>query len=158
MFKYRCKLKDRFSAAGLFLCIAFIALFGFACEPSPSMMENSNQQSSPPEVKQTDNLTSLEREIRDMKTVDFQFIYVFKRKDGGVFDAEDKQYIRANRPAEINRFSAADDQKAFIAGSNFDFPAENMENLRKRFVIENYSKPLVVVEQAANNTNQMQNK
>ena len=157
MFQRTRKFNNRFSIK-LFLYLAVIALFNFACEPSPSMLENSNVP-PPSEATQTDNnLTSLEREIRDMKNVDFQFIYVFKRRDGGVFDAEDKQYLRANRPVEINRFSATDDGKAFVAGSNFNFPPENLENLRKRFVIEDLSKPIAVVEQSANNTNQAQNR
>lgn len=157
MFQHNRKFNYKFFFKS-FICLAFISIFGLACEPSPSMMENSSVP-APSENAQTDsNLTSLEREIRDMKKVDFLFIYVLKRKDDGVFNKEDKQYIRDNRPVEINRFIATDDEKAFIAGSNFDFPKDNMENLRKRFVIENYSKPAAPEQLPANNTNQMQNK
>lgn len=146
---------NRFSAK-LTLCLAFAALFNFACEANPSMV--ANLDSPTPSATQTENnLTSLEREIRDMKTVDFQFIYVFKRKDGGVFDAEDKQYLRANRPAEANRFILTDDEKAIVAGSQFRFSPENLEMLQKRFVMEDYSKP-VAPKQPENNTNQPQNR
>lgn len=154
MFEYVSESKKRFSV-GLFGCAAILAaLFNFACEPSPSMMGNSNTPSHSSEAEQTDNnLTSLERELRDMRAADFQFIYVLKRRDGGVFDKEDKFYLKDNRPAEINRVSATDDEKAFVIGSNYDFPPENMENLRKRFVIENFSKPIAAPSPAANNNN-----
>jgi hypothetical protein len=157
MFHSTYILKNKFSVK-LSLCLAFIGLFGFACEPSPSMMENSNNVPPPSNAAQTEsNLTSQEREIRDMKNAGFQFIYVIKRRDGGAFDAQDKQYLRDNRPVEINRSAGTDDGKAFVIGSNFDFPPENMENLRKRFTIENYSPP-PAEQQAANNTNRTQNR
>jgi len=76
-----------------------------------------------------------------MQTADFQFIYVFKRKDGGEFDKEDRDFLRANRTDDINRWSSTDDKKAYLAGSNYDFRPEHLQNLQKRFIVENYSKP-----------------
>ena len=76
-----------------------------------------------------------------MKTAGFDYIFVFRRKDGGVFDAEDKTYLKANSPAVTNRFILSDDDKAVIAGSGFEFPAENLEALRQRFNVEDYSSP-----------------
>ena len=38
-----------------------------------------------------------------MRTADFNFIYVFRRKDGGVLDAADKKAASDNIPPEINR-------------------------------------------------------
>ena len=150
------KFKNEFSVK-IFLCLALAAFFNSACEPSPSMMRNSSDDVPPPSEKaQTDsNLTSLEREIRDMKEAGFEFVYVLKRRDGGAFDKEDKQFIRDNRPVEINRFSSTDDEKAYVIGSNFDFPPENMENLRKRFGVEEHSIPPAANQQPANSTNQM---
>ncbi|MBA4184305.1 MAG: hypothetical protein H0X49_09860, partial [Acidobacteria bacterium] len=44
-----------------------------------------------------------------------------------------------NAPAETNRFVSTDNGKAFIAGSKFKFPPQNLEILRMRFNIEDYS-------------------
>jgi hypothetical protein len=124
-------------------------LFVAACEPAPSMMENRTVTPLP--VKESEEkLTSLEREIRDADS--FSVILVFKRKDGGVFTGEDKKYLSANKPANINRAILTDDEKAVVIGSNFLFPPEKLEALRKRFVVEDHSKPVETPQtnQAAN--------
>lgn len=126
----------KINKTGAFLVSCF---FIAACEPAPSMMEKS---ATPlPIVESTEKLTSLQREIRDMETANFSVIFVFKRKDGGIFDKEDKKYLSANKPVDANRFISTDDEKAFVAGSNYKFPTGNLDALRKRFVVEDYSKP-----------------
>lgn len=133
-----------FSGAFLISC-----LFAAACEPAPSMLEN--RAATPLPVKESEEkLTSLEREIRDAES--FLIILVFKRKDGGVFTGDDKKYLSANKPANINRAILTDDEKAVVVGSNFLFPPENLEALRKRFVVEDHSKPVETppTNQAAN--------
>jgi hypothetical protein len=133
-----------------FLILA-VSLFGFACGGITFSPENTK----PAPVETTEKLSDLESEIRDMKTADFKFIYVIKRKDGGEFDKTDRDFLRENRTPEINRFSATDDKKAFVVGSNYPFIPEHWQNLQKRFAIEDYSKPLeeVTVEANANKAN-----
>lgn len=138
--------KQNKSFIKLALLFVFIAL-SFACGRISFSPENTNS------TMPKENLTSLEREIRDMQTADFKFIFVFKRKDDGAFDKEDRDYLREHRPPDANRWIVTDDKKAFIAGSNFIFPPENLEILRKRFIIEDYSKP-PEEKPAVNNTNQ----
>lgn len=91
-------------------------------------------------------MTSFERDVKSMQTANFKYIYVFRRKDGGVFDAEDKEYLRTNAPPETNRFIATDEEKAFIAGSNFMFPEENLKPLAERFEIEDLSPPAAEIQ------------
>lgn len=140
--------------------LLIICGFVAACEPAPSMMEN--RRTPLPKTETTsEKLTSLEREIRDMETADFSVIFVFKRKDGGVFDAADKKYLAANRPRDLNRLVSTDDEKAFVAGSNYLFPKANLEALQKRFIVEDHSKPIAQTEVTANtntsiNANKMQ--
>lgn len=76
-----------------------------------------------------------------MRTADFDFVYVFRRKDGSALDGEDKKYLRANSPAATNRFILSDANRAAIAGSSFRFEPENLAKLGERFAIENFSKP-----------------
>lgn len=126
----------------IYLTIALLVscLFAAACEPAPSMLEN--RTATPLPVKENEEkLTSLERELKDMETANFTIIYVFKRKDGGIFDKQDKKYLSANKPADANRFILTDDEKAYVAGSNYPFFLENLETLRKRFIVEDHSKP-----------------
>lgn len=155
------KLKNNFPFVFL-LCV--LILSGSACEPAPSMMEN--KAATPlPAAENTEKLTPVQREVRDMETANFTIIYVFKRRDGGVFDKEDKNYLSANK-SDANRFILTDDEKAFVAGSNYPFLLEHLEALRKRFVVEDYSKPGAPTpipsntsntNQAANNSNNSNN-
>ncbi len=118
----------------LIFCLMMLALLNVACE-SPSL--KANRAAPTPENKQT----GFERDLQTMKTANFEYIFVFRRKDGGAFDSEDRKYLRANSPPETNRFISADEGKAFIAGSKYKFPPEYLETLRLRFNIEDYSTP-----------------
>jgi len=75
-----------------------------------------------------------------MQTADFNFVYVFRRTDGGEIDADDRAFMSANIPYEINRKKISDGGRALVIGSNFRLPAENFKALRDRFAFEDYSK------------------
>lgn len=134
----------------LLFCVAFSALFSSACEPAPSMV-NKAVPTPAPLTETAEKLTGVQRELKDMQEAGFDIIYVIKRKDGGVFDKEDRQYLKANSP-DINRRVITEDEKVFIAGSNYTFSPENVEALRKRFIFEDYSKPGIVQPTPAGNT------
>jgi hypothetical protein len=113
--------------------LILLTLLNSACE-SPSL-KKKDRAASTPENKQT----AFEQDLQTMKTADFEYVFVFRRKDGGAFDGEDRKYLRANSPPATNRFISTDDDKAFIAGSKYKFSPENLEILRQRFNIEDYS-------------------
>ena len=69
----------------------------------------------------------------------FSFVYVFRRKDGAALDPDDRKYLRANSPIETNQWVLTDDGKAAIAGSNYQFPLESLDALKKRFNVEDLS-------------------
>ncbi len=102
----------------------------------------ASKNSPTPEVK----LTAVERDIKSMKTANFEYIFVYRRKDGGVFDGDDKAYAKAHSPADTNRFVLSDDDKAVVAGSSYKFEPKNLEKLRERFVVEDHS----VIKEASN--------
>lgn len=116
------------------------------CE-SPSLKANS---SKPAANVGEDNIPGLEKDLQTMRNADFDFIYVFRRKDGAVLDGEDKKYLKANSPVFTNRFVLTDENKAAIAGSSYKFEPENLDILQKRFAIENFSKPESEMTPAAN--------
>jgi hypothetical protein len=86
-------------------------------------------------------LSALEQEVKAMRTADFNFIYVFRRKDGTPLDAEDKKTASENIPPEINRRKVIEEGKAVIIGSNYRLPPENYKVMSSRFAVEDYSKP-----------------
>jgi hypothetical protein len=116
--------------------IAMVLLSAICLSCANGSMQ-SNITSPTPEVK----LTAVERDIKAMKTANFEYIFVIRRKDEGVFNAEDKAYVKANSPADTNRFVLSDDDKAVVAGSSYKFEPENIAKLRERFRVDDHSVP-----------------
>ncbi len=129
------KIKRNLIMQAVLTGLIFFPLMNFACDNRSFEKANVSEPSTAPEEKQS-NFAS---DLQTMKTANFDYIFVFRRKDGGAFDVEDKKYLRANAPAETNRFVSTDNGKAFIAGSKFKFPPQNLEILRTRFNVEDYS-------------------
>lgn len=113
-----------------------VLICGCACNYKP-LAENRKTANAAPPVENIK--TDFENDLETMRTANFEYVFVFRRKDGAAFDAEDKKYLRENAPSETNRFISTDGGRAFIAGSKFKFPPENIEVLQVRFNIENYS-------------------
>lgn len=111
-----------------------------ACGPNRRIMDSAKPAALPSPAANATPVSELERDLETMRTADFNFIHVFRRKDGAEFDAEDKKFLNANTPVEINRRVISDSGRALITGSNFRFPAENFKNLTDRFAFEDFSK------------------
>jgi hypothetical protein len=141
------KIRNKLFFTAAFLIVS--ALVFSSCEQAPSMRANNAAATPLPTAENTEKLTSIQREIRDMETANFKIVLVFKRKDGGVFDKEDKKYLSAHK-GETNRFILTDDEKAFVAGSNYPFSLDNLEALQKRFIVEDHSKPITQVDVETN--------
>jgi hypothetical protein len=124
------------------LFVVLIALTAFGCGPNQRIINSGRE--NPPLDRANANLArperSFETDLNAMRTADFYFIYVFRRHDGGVIDADDKRFLAANL-ADVNRRELSDEGKALITGSNFLLPEEMMANLKERFVFEDHSKP-----------------
>ncbi len=129
--------------------LIFLILPNFACVNQSLLKGNKNVAT----VIEENNISDYERDLQTMKTANYDYIFAFRRKDGGTFDIEDQKYLRANTPPGTNRFVLTDEGRAFIAGSRYVFSPENLEALRNRFLVEDYSKP----EAERQNTNQNTN-
>jgi hypothetical protein len=133
-----------------FIALLILALVGLACANQTIL--NSSEPKREPIPPSEQPKDSFERALRGVQSGDFTYILVFRRKDGGAFDTEDKRFVKANTPAETNQFVLTDEDRAVIAGSNFPFPPENIKVLGERFNIEDYSKP--EAKEANKNTNE----
>lgn len=122
----------------VFLILVSVA-FMAACGPNRRIMDSAKPTPAPPAANATP-MSELERDLQTMRTADFNFVHVFRRNDGAELDAEDKKFMNANMPAEINRRVISDRGRALITGSNFRFPAENFKNLTERFSFEDFSR------------------
>ena len=121
-----------------------------ACGPNQRILESSNAHSNTlsdtgTPVRAADNAVNLaptiQHDIDAMKTADFNFIFVFRRKDGGVIDSDDKQFVNQYTPTETNRRILSDGGRAIIMGANYRWPPETIKLFSERFEIEDHSKP-----------------
>lgn len=126
----------------LIVFVLLSLIFCSACQPSQRILEDSKKnEPAPPNENVAVNQTrdDFEDRLKSVQTGNFQFIYTFRRTDGGSFVAEDKRYLKENSPRDTNQWVLTSDEKAAIAGSNYAFTPENLENLKKRFEVTDFS-------------------
>jgi hypothetical protein len=130
---------NRISSFGILLLIT--AIVGSSCAPNQRIVESNGQWAN-----QEANRTSatpvqktIEQEIESMRTADFIFIYVLRRRDGGPLDAEDKQFASSVIPGQMNRRTVSTDGKAILVGSNFRMPDPERKLIEERFALEDLS-------------------
>ncbi len=124
------------------LLVFLLAVIVCSCAPNQRIVE-SNAQLTEGEANRaaaTPVRSSIERDIEAMRTADFVFIYLIKRKDGGPLDAEDKRFASAVIPGEMNRRTVADEGRAILIGSNFRMPDDSRKLIEERFVFEDLSR------------------
>lgn len=130
---------------GAFFLVAGVIVACTACGPDQRILDSANsnsvQANNASASPASDSVPSLERDIEAMRNADFYFIYVFHRKDGGVLDADDRKFMSAVIPGEINRRTISDGGRALICGSNFRIPPGAWKEMKVRFNFEDYSRP-----------------
>lgn len=109
----------------------------FGCGANDSILRSGKDNASG-RANSTPVITSFEADLEAMRTAGFSFIYVLRRKDGGLIDPEDKSVIRV-QTTQANRRVSADNGKAVIIGSNFQLAPHNMAAIYQRFSVDNYS-------------------
>ena len=121
-----------------------------SCQPNQAILDSQNKSQTPNAATNSNapTLSSFEYDIQSMKNANFDFIYVFRRNDGGKITVEDGKFAKANSPFETNRFVISDEERAIIAGSNTKVAAVNLEALKSGFAVTDLSKP-----EAESNTN-----
>jgi hypothetical protein len=103
---------------------------------------NRSQQSSnqgAAQARPTPPRTDFEQKLQYVRDGQFTYMYVFSRPDNAALDKDDVVYLKENAPRETNMWVKTDDGRRVIAGTNFEFTPENLDALRKRFNVEDYS-------------------
>ncbi len=111
-----------------------------SCAPNQRIVESNAELTESKPNNTAPVRSTLEKDIEAMRTADFVFIYVIKRKDGGPLDNEDKKFASAVIPGEMNRRALADDGKAILVGSNFRMPDDSRKLIEERFTVEDLSR------------------
>ena len=123
-----------------FTAVFILCLLNFACQKtaietsvnSSDVVVNSGETTAKPQ-------SDFEKTLSDMRTGDFEYVFAFKRKDGGKFDRDDKDFLKENTPQQTNRWLLTKDETVVFAGSNFIFSPVVMKKLAAKFTIEDYS-------------------
>jgi hypothetical protein len=132
-------MRFRFFFTFLILLISFVSI---GCGPNEEILKsNSNQGTSEPTASTNSQppYDTAEAEVQNMRTADFDFIFVLRRKDGGVMQADDKAFVRTNAP-NANRRSLVDGEKAIVIGANAGTLGGVIKKLSERFNVQDFSK------------------
>jgi hypothetical protein len=82
--------------------------------------------------------SGFETDLEYVRKGQYTYVWVFSRKDGKALDKDDGAYLRTNAPQVVD-WVTSDEGRKVIAGTNFDLAKGNLETLKKRFVVEDYT-------------------
>ena len=117
--------------------LIFVLLLG-ACGGSAPQTTNTPTATATPAGPSPSPLTDFEEALRFVRNGQYTYVYVFSRKDGKAFQSEDSDYLKTNAPQLVDK-AATKDRTKVVGGTNFNLEEGNMEALKKRFVVEDYS-------------------
>ncbi len=142
--KIKCLKVKRFNRTFAFLLFTFYLTFSLACYVDKNRFEVATPTPETPKVK------TLADDLKFIENANFKYVYVFRRIDGEKFSSEDIDYLKYNAHPSTNQWLKSEESKTIIAGSNFQFNKQMIDNLSKRFKVEDLSPK---VEQTEQNTN-----
>jgi hypothetical protein len=110
-----------------------------SCSKTATQNRNANVVAeSTPDKPPPSPLTGFDSDLQFIKNGGYTYIYVFSRKDGKALAPEDSAFLRANAPQMVD-WARTREGKAVIGGTNFNLEEGNMGELKKRFVVEDYT-------------------
>ena len=83
-------------------------------------------------------LTGFEKDLQYIRNGQYTYVWIFSRKDGKALDKNDSAFLRTTAPQVVD-WVTTDEGRKVIAGTNFNLEEGNMEALKKRFVVEDYT-------------------
>lgn len=119
------------------LLLVVVLLFVCACD-KPSNQTNSKTTATPQSTPAASPLTAFERDLQFIRNGQYTYVFVFSRKDGKPLDKDDGAFLRSTAPQVVD-WVITDNGKKAIGGTNFNLEEGGMAQLRKRFVVEDYS-------------------
>ena len=122
------------------MAAATIAVGFSACKQSSTNSAPETAAATPTTQpsKEPTSGTTFEEGLKYVRNNQYNYIWVFSRKDGKPFDKDDGDILHKNAPHVVD-WVGTDGGKRYIAGTNFDLELEAWKLLRKRFVVEDYS-------------------
>jgi hypothetical protein len=82
--------------------------------------------------------SGFEADLDYVRKGQYTYVWIFSRKDGKPLDKDDGAFLRTNAPQVVD-WVTTDEGKKVIAGTNFDLAKGNLDLLKKRFNVEDYT-------------------
>jgi hypothetical protein len=117
--------------------LILVLLLG-GCGSSAPTNSNTNTSAQAPPSPSPSPLTDFEEALRFVRNGQYTYIYVISRKDGKPLQPDDSAFLKTNAPQFVDT-AATKDKTKVVAGTNFNLEEGNLELLKKRFVVEDYS-------------------
>ena len=127
-----------YPAAFLIVLVAAAAMF-CACQRGGANSQTNGSAATSSSPRRPQPQTEFERDLEYVRLGRFTYIYVIARPDGAALSGDDINYLTENTPKETNQRVSTEGKRRVIVGTNFVFTPENLEALRKRFTVEDYS-------------------
>ena len=118
--------------------LIFVLIFAACGGSAPATSNTTNTSTATPAGPSPSPLTDFEEALRFVRNGQYTYIYVISRKDGKPLSPEDSEFLKTNAPQFVDR-TATKDKTKVVAGTNFNLEEGNLEMLKKRFVVEDYS-------------------
>jgi hypothetical protein len=109
-----------------------------SCSRSSTNTATPSESTAAPSAPAPSPKTGFEADLDFVRKGQYTYIWVFSRKDGKPIDKDDAAYLRKNAPQVVD-WVTTDQGKRVIAGTNFDLARGNLDLLKKRFVVEDYT-------------------
>src|ERR1044071_2057455 len=111
-----------------------------ACSGGGPANSNTNTTAQAPAspLPSSSPLTDFEEALRFVRNGQYTYVYVLSRKDGKPLTSEDSDFLKINAPQLVDK-AATKDRMKVVGGTNFNLEEGNLELLKKRFVVEDYS-------------------
>ena len=109
-----------------------------SCSKGITNTASSSEPAAAPSSPAPSPKTGFEADLDYVRKGQYTYVWVFSRKDGQPLDKDDAAYLRKNAPQVVD-WVTSDQGSKVIAGTNFDLARGNLELLKKRFVVEDYT-------------------
>lgn len=120
------------------LIVLVLALFIVGCNRSAPETATTAPSPEASPIPTSTPLDDFGEALRFVRNGQFTYIWVISRKDGKPFDSADAAIIRTRASQVVDR-TMTKDGKRIVAGSNFPFEDQNLVELQKRYLIEDYT-------------------
>ena len=115
-----------------------LALLLGGCGGSAPQTSNTNTPQPAAATPSPSPLSDFEEALQFVRNGQYTYVWVISRKDGKPFTPEDSDFLKTNAPQFVDK-AATKDKTKVVAGTNFNLEEGNLELLKTRYVIEDYS-------------------